>query len=489
MTKDVIKRVGRAAVGSLALWVAGCAIEQTGALVAPVNPLPAATPRVVGRDGAGSEREHARLVAAFGGEYRAREAQALLSEVTSKLVASTERPDEAYQVTILDSPTVNAFALPSGRLYVTRGLLALANDTSELAGVMAHEIAHVTLRHASARSELALQSALVSRVVADVLNDPAAGAMILDQSRFKIAGFSRAQELEADQIGVRTLARAGYDPYGAARFLSSLGRSSALAAQNAGSGSKSVDVLSSHPSTPERIALAIQAARRIGAPGLGRGDRERYLAVVGGLAYGDNPSEGIIRGTRFIHPRLGIAFDAPEGFVLENTAQAVLGATPDGNRRILFDAIEPKEGQSLAALLQSSWNDAVSTGTVEDLTVNGLPAAVAGSQGKDWSFRMAAIRVGSTTYRLVLAGRAHDANLDRLFRASLQSVRQITGEEAQAVRPLRIQLATAAANETAESLAARMVVPNRPLERFLVLNGLERNAPLKPGEPYKIVVE
>jgi predicted Zn-dependent protease len=334
-----------------------------------------------------------------------------------------------------------------------------------------------------------LQSALVSRVVADVLNDPAAGAMILDQSRFKIAGFSRAQELEADQIGVRTLARAGYDPYGAARFLSSLARSSALAQNATGSGSKSADMLSSHPSTPERIALATQAARRIGAPGLGRGDRERYLGAVGGLAYGDNPSDGIIRGTRFIHPRLGIAFDAPEGFVLENTAQAVLGATPDGNRRILFDAIEPKEGQSLAALLQSSWNDAVSTGAVEDLTVNGLPAAVAGSQGKEWSFRMAAIRVRSTTYRLVLAGRAGDPNLERLFRASLQSVRQITGEEAQAVRPLRIQLATASANDTAESLAARMVVPNRPLERFLVLNGLERNARLTPGESYKIVLE
>src|SRR4051812_21494572 len=202
MRLDGMKSVGRAV--ALALWVAGCASDQTGAFVAP-SPLPPATPRVLGGE-AGSERDHARLVAAFGGEYRSPQTLAFLSEVTAKLVAATERPNEAYQVTILDPPSVNAFALPSGRLYVTRGLLGLANDTSELAAVLAHEIAHVTLRHASARSELALRAAVVSRAVTDVLNDPVAGATILDQSRFKIAGFSRAQELEADQAGVRTLA-------------------------------------------------------------------------------------------------------------------------------------------------------------------------------------------------------------------------------------------------------------------------------------------
>jgi predicted Zn-dependent protease len=470
------------------LWLAACAADQTGALVTPTSPLPPATPRVLGGD-AGSEREHARLVAAFGGEYRSAPALAFVSEVTRKLVASTDRPDEAYRVTILDSPSVNAFALPSGRLYVTRGLLGLANDTSELAAVLAHEIAHVTLRHANARSELALQSALVSRVVADVLNDPAAGAMILDQSRFKIAGFSRAQELEADQIGVRTLARAGYDPYGAARFLTSLGRSSALAVGAAGSGARAPDILSSHPSTPERVSLATQAARRIGAPGLGREERQRYLAAVDGITYGDNPADGTIRGSRFVHPRLGVAFEAPEGFALENTSRAVLGATADGNRRFLFDALDATDGQSLEAVLKSSWNDAIATGSVENLTVNGAPAALAASQGKEWSFRMAAIRVGSTTFRLVLAGRANDGALDRLFRASLQSVRQLEGEEARAIRPLRVQLVTAAPGDTVEGLAARMVVPNRAVERFLVLNGIERGAALRPGEAYKIVAE
>lgn len=478
-----------AAAAALALAVAGCALDQTSSLVAPVNPLPAGAPRLAGDERA-SEREHARLVAAFGGEYRAPEAQRLLSEVATRLVAATERPSEGYAVTILDSPAVNAFALPSGRLYVTRGLLALANDTSELAGVLAHEIAHVTLRHANARTELALRSALVSRVVTDVLNDPSAAAMLADESRFKIAGFSRAQELEADQVGVRTLAKAGYDPYAASRFLASLGKASGLAVAAAGEGGRtSADVLSSHPSTPERIALAVQAARRIGGPGLGESGRAAYLAAIDGLSFGDNAADGVIRGRRFVHPRLGVAFEAPEGIALENTAKAVLGASSDGGRRFLFDAIEAPEGQPLDAVLRSSWNEAVETGTVETLSVNGAPAAVATARGKEWMFRMAAIRLGATTFRLVVAGKGQTAELERSFRAALGSVRAVGADEARTVRPLRLQLVAAAPGDTVGSLAARMVVANRPVERFLVLNGLERGAALKPGERYKIVAE
>jgi predicted Zn-dependent protease len=478
-----------AAATALAVALGGCVTDQTSSLVAPANPLPVGAPRLAGDERA-SEREHARLVAAFGGEYRAPEAQRLLTEIAGRLVAATERPDEAHRLTILDSPAVNAFALPSGRLYVTRGLLALANDASEVAGVLAHEIAHVTLRHANARSELALRSALVSRVVTDVLNDPSMASMLADQSRFRIAGFSRSQELEADQIGIRTLSKAGYDPYAASRFLSSLGRAGALAVSAAGEGGKtSADVLSSHPGTPERISLALQAARRIGGPGLGESGRERYLAAVDGLSYGDNPTDGIVRGRRFLHPRLGIAFEAPEGIALENTAKAVLGASPDGSRRFLFDAIEAAEGQSLAEVLRSSWNEAVETDGIETLSVNGAPAALATAKGKEWGFRLAAIRIGSTTYRLVLAAKGRPAELDRAFRASLESVRAVGGEEARSVRPLRVQLVTAGPGDTAESLAARMVVANRPVERFLVLNGLERGAALKAGARYKIIAE
>ena len=464
------------AAAAVAVALAGC-IGATGG--PPV--IPAAAPRVTGaerQDG----REHAQLVAAFGGEYRAPKAKALLTDISNRLVPATDRPEERYEITLLDSPVTNAFALPNGRLYVTRGLLALANDTAEIAAVLAHEIAHVTIRHANARTELELRSALVSRVVADVLGNPSAGATVLDRSRVTMASFSRGQELEADQIGVRTLAKAGFDPYGAARFLTGLERAG-------GGKSKSGDMLSTHPSTPERIGLALTAARRIAAPGLGERDRTRYLSAIEGLPYGQDPADGIVRGRRFLHARLGVAFEAPDGITLENTAKAVLGLSPDGSRRLLFDAVEAEAGQSLESVLQATWNEAIETGSIETTTENGLPVAIATARGKDWVFRMAAVRVGGTVYRLVYATRALSGEMERAFRQALQSVRALSPEERAAIRPLRLQIVTAGPGDSVQSLAARMTGEDRAIERFLALNGLDRSAAVKAGEQYKITAE
>jgi predicted Zn-dependent protease len=471
------------AAALLAAVLAGCAGDQTGSL-ASLAALPAEVPRITGLERS-ADREHASLIAAFGGEYRAAEAGRVLSEIAARLVPATDRPDESYRITILDSPAVNAFALPSGRLYVTRGLLALANDTSEAAAVLAHEIAHVTVRHASARSELEARSALVSRVVADVLENPVAGAMVKDRSRFTLASFSRGQELEADQIGVRTLAKAGYDPYGPSRFLAALGR--ALGARAGGGASP--DMLSTHPSTPERVSLVTQAARRVGAPGLGEADRARYLAALDGIAYGDDPADGVVRGRRFIHPRLGVAFQAPEAVALENTSRAVVGASSDGALRVLFDALAAPEEQDLEAVLRSTWNDAIETGSVETVTVNGRPVAVAASRGKDWEFRLAAVRLRGTTYRVVVAAPPSSADLERAFRHMLDSLREVTPAEARELRPLRLRIVAARDGDTAETLAGAMSGVDRPRERFLTLNGLARGAPLKAGELYKIITE
>jgi predicted Zn-dependent protease len=473
-----IKGYGRAGSVILALWLAGCSTFGNDSRV----PLPPAAPRADRQ----SDRDHVQLVAAFGGEARAPAAQRLLAEVTGRLVAATERPDEAYQITVLNSPVVNAFALPNGRLYVTRGLLALANDTSEIAAVLSHEIAHVTLRHASARSEEQAKSALISQVTEAVLNNPVEAAMVRDRSKVALASFSRTQELEADQAGVKVLARAGFDPFGAPRFLTSLGRSGGGSDQ---SRPTLADMLSTHPSTAERINQALQAARRASAPGIGESDRPRYFSAIDGLAYGDDPADGIIRGRRFIHGRLGVAFEAPEGFSLENTSQAVLGTSSDGNRRLLFDAAETPDGQSLEEVLRTTWNDTIEPGSLATTSVNGLPVASALSRGKEWSFRLSAIRIGGMTFRLILAVRGVSGDLDGLFQRTLASVRQVTAEEGRRVRPLRLLIVTVRDGDTVETLAARMVVTDRPAERFLTLNGLDRDATVKPGERYKIIVE
>ncbi len=392
-----------ACLGLVALMLGACMAGQTGSVLAPeAVRVPAEAPRVTGRERA-SDADHLKLVSSFGGEAKAPAVTRLLTEITDRLVHASDRPDQAYAVTLLDSPVINAFALPNGRLYVTRGLVALANDSSEVAAVLAHEIAHVTLNHASARSELELRSALVSKVVADVLNDPDTGAQLKNQSRFALARFSREQELEADAAGVKTLAAAGYDPFAASRFLTALNRTIQL--KQGGGTPGEPDMLASHPGTAERVSLAVRAARRIGAPGIGTDDRTRFLAAIDGFAYGDSPRDGVVRSGRFIHPGLGIAFEVPEGFTLENTRSAVLGTTADGSRRLLFDQIEAKDGQGLDAILKATWNDSLDPAGSETREINGHPAAFALSRGKDWTFRLAAIRLGDATYRMIMAGK------------------------------------------------------------------------------------
>src|SRR6185437_10920501 len=141
-----------------------------------------------------AEREHQRILASYGGIYEDEKLNDEISKLVDRLVAASERPNLKYQVTILNSPAINAFALPNGRLYVTRGLIALANDRAELAAVLAHEMGHVIANHAELREEQARQAAIVGHVVSDVLSDPQMGALALAKSKLAMAGFSRAQE-------------------------------------------------------------------------------------------------------------------------------------------------------------------------------------------------------------------------------------------------------------------------------------------------------
>lgn len=464
----------------LAALLAGC-VALPGRSPAPPPLAPVVT---------GVDSEHEQLVASFGGEYRAPRTQALLEEITRRLVAATDRPEERYRVTILDSPVVNAFALPSGRLYVTRGLIALANDTSELAAVMAHEIAHVTLRHAAARTELEARSALVTRVVSDVLRDQSASARIRDASRYEFASFSRAQELEADAVSVRTLDRAGFDPHGAARFLTALERFGDLQAALPGAERRPTarDRLATHPATAERIVEARAAARRIGGPGLRGHERERYLAAIDGIAFGDDPRDGLVVGNSYVNARLAVAFSAPEGFTLDNSSRAVLGASADGSRRLMFDAVEASAARDLAEVVAATWTDDVETRAIAPRRVNGLDAATGISIGREWHFRVAAIRTPSGTYRLIVAHRPGDAGADAAFEEVLASVRSLGQAEIAALPRLRLRIVAAQAGDSVESLGRRMRTAN-PVETFRVLNGLFDDARIEPGRSYKIVTQ
>src|SRR5580698_10589819 len=212
------------------LLLACCGDVNRFLTAAPSAPTTTAKPKSTFVQSPAAEKEHERILLSYGGAYDDAKLEALIGKTVDRLVAASDRPDQPYKVTILNSGAVNAFALPTGQLYVTRGLIALACDTSELSSVLSHEMAHVVAKHAAIREDKAREAAVATRVLSDMGNDPDITALALAKNKLTLASFSRIQEFEADGIGVSIAARAHFDPFGAARFLSAMERNAELKA-------------------------------------------------------------------------------------------------------------------------------------------------------------------------------------------------------------------------------------------------------------------
>jgi predicted Zn-dependent protease len=477
-----------AALACVAFTLAGCGDIGRFQTASPV-PAPTVKPARAVTQNSAVEREHERILSSYGGAYDDPKLEALIGNTVDRLVAASDRPDQAYKVTILNSGAVNAFALPTGQLYVTRGLVALACDTSELSSVLSHEMAHVLAKHASIREDQARQAAIVTRVVTDMSTDPDLTALALAKTKLTMASFSRSQEFEADGIGVGLSARAHFDPYGAARFLTSMERNAALKAGKTSVDPRAQDFLSSHPATPERVQNAQTIARQYTSPEGGERDRETYLSAIDNIVYGEDPSEGFVRGRRFLHPKLGFTFAAPETFTLDNTAQAVIGVREGGAQAMRFDVVRVPAEQTLGDYLNSGWMENVDKTTTEDLTINGFPAASVYARGDQWQFKVYALRFGSDVYRFIFAARQKNTESERNARETVNSFRRLTLEEIQSARPLRIKVITVQPGDTVESLSHRMAGVDHPTERFRVLNDLDARSQIKARELVNIVVD
>src|SRR5215217_1539217 len=324
------------------------AVSRTGDTPAPMVVPEGTEPDdvVIGR------REHPRIIAAYGGVYSDRDAEIMVARIVGRLLAAANQPNAQFQVTILDTSEVNAFALPGGYIYVTRGILALASDTSELAAVLAHEIAHVTLRHARARTDKTRTTQIVDRVITGVFGGDTSTDATANRTRQSMAAFSQNQELEADREGIKFAGKAGYDPQAAARFLGVMSR---FAAFSAGTGKPDEGFLSSHPSTPARIQKAVETARTMfGQTSVGEVDRAGYLASIAGLTFGDSPAQGTIVGRRFVHSASKFTFTVPEGYTLQNSQSAVVGVAGDGEA-VRFDSADVQPNMALTDYLKSGW--------------------------------------------------------------------------------------------------------------------------------------
>ncbi len=440
---------------------------------------------------------------------RASRVQAYVAKVGERIKNASELGSEPFTFTLLDSEVVNAFALPGGYVYVTRGLLALADDEAELAGVLGHEVGHVTARHSAQRydqAQLGQVGALAAQLGGMLLGGYLGGAQgaqlggqYLGQAgalgaQAWVTGYSRDQEFEADELGIRYLAAAGYDPGAMASFLATLQADDAYRrrTQDGGAGEAGFlgDWFRTHPRTPERVARAV-AATSAAVPGARTVDRDALLDAIDGLLWGEDPSQGVVRGRSFEHPDLRIAFEAPPGFRLQNSPTRVAGGDGQG-RVMLFDMAEGVAGD-LRGYLQQGW---VTNQRLQDLQTVQLPAGPAavgfGQVAIGGSPAQAMFAViggdGNRVYRFIFAdGRGLDRTDVAAFDASLRSFRRLSAQEAAAIVPLRVRVVPVRAGDTVDTLARQMQGVPDPKGLFVLLNGLDRGRALRPGERVKVI--
>ncbi|EDQ33240.1 putative Zn-dependent protease [Hoeflea phototrophica DFL-43] len=478
-----------AAFFGTALLLAGC--QNLGVDFYEPNLRPSNVPQTAESAGASDPRtriganEHPRIIASYGGEYRDAKTERLVARIVGALTLVSENPQQAYRITVLNSPAVNAFALPGGYLYVTRGLLALANDASEVAAVLSHEMAHVTANHGLERQRREQEVELAGQVAEELFSNSIAGRQVLARGKLSLAAFSRNQELQADVIGVRMLGEAGYDPFAAARFLESMDANQRFNSVDPDTDTN-LDFLASHPNAPQRMQLAKNHARAFGPEGVGDRGRDYYLQGIDGLLFGDSPNEGYVRGTEFLHPVLGVRFSVPNGFRIDNKADAVL-ATGPRDLAVRFDGVTDKNRQALSKYIASGWVTGLDESSIRQTRISGLPAATARASADKWDFDITVIRFEDRIYRFLTAAPRGSSDLEPTASAIRSGFRVLSDREIQALEPLRIRIVTVAQGDTVASLAARMRGVERKMDLFRLLNAIAPGASLRAGQKVKIV--
>lgn len=416
---------------------------------------------------------------------------AYVNEVGHRVTSDTERSDVQYKFYVLDSPIVNAFALPGGYIYVSRGLLALANSEAELASVLGHEAGHITGRHSAERYSRGVVTSLGAGILSAAIGSSGASQALGLGANLYMSSYSRSQESEADTLGLRYMAHSGYDPQAVPSFLYSLNRESSLEAQLAGRSGTGASYFSTHPPTSERVNKTRGEAAQY--PQKGTDNVMRHLKAIDGMVYGDSESQGFVRGQSFYHPKLDFTFSAPEGFRLQNSPTQVVASASNG-AVLLFDMAKNPGGMSAAQYIANVWLKDSGVQQVEPVNVNGqagATAAFAGSvNGRPVTIRVVAIARGDTFARFQIAiPQGASAALVQALRDSAYSFRSMSASEKNSVRPYHLRLYTAKAGDSVASLARRQPFTQLQEERFRILNGLDANEGLVSGRVYKIITE
>jgi predicted Zn-dependent protease len=427
------------------------------------------------------------------GVYNDSELQRYVKEVGMRLARASERPNLPWNFTVVDEPAVNAFALPGGQIYITRGILAFLGDEEQLAGVLGHEIGHVTARH-SAQQYTKATSAGIGLTLLSIFVPEARPLQGVAEQALGVLflKYGRDDELQADRLGAQYTAKTGWNPQGVAGMLRTLQR-----LDEANGNRRGVpNWLSTHPAPADRVQqvqrFIEQNPTAVGTSGSprGAGDLDRY---IDGMIFGDSPSDGIVRGNQFLHPELRLGLNFPQGWEIQNSATQVVAKAPERENYMLLQLVPNARG-SLQQIAQGTMaNAGFRQLQGEPAQLNGLDAYVGTYQGS---------MQGLGNVVTVAAHIVHDRNVymfaglappnqfqgvQQQFVSSIRSFRQLSQSEAAAVRPNRVDLHTVRSGESWQSLAERnggLVKPST----LAIMNNYEPNQPPRAGDRIKIIV-
>ncbi len=470
------------------LYLAGCTVnpatgqQQFTALMSPAQEVQVGA------------QEHEKIAAMFAVDKADPSLQSYVQEIGNRLAANTERGDVTYRFYILDDAMVNAFAVPGGYIYVSRGLMAQANSEAELAGVIAHEIGHITGRHSAERYSQGMLTSLGAVVLSAALNSSTASQVAGLGSELYMRSYSRSQEHEADMLGVRYLSQAGYDPQGMAAFLANLEQHSAFEESLAGRGrqAQSFNYFSTHPLTSDRVTRTRAQAETSGAQD-GHVGRDEYLRRLDGMIYGDSPRQGYARGTSFYHPEMDFTFTVPDGFRLINQPHQVVATDQPGTTIIVFDAAPNDRRVDAYRYMTEIWMQGEALSQAERIEINGRAAATASFPGKvngqNVTIRIVAVEWAPNSFfrfQMAYPQGAGNTLVERL-RQTTYSLRTMNEREKREIQPYRVRIVEARAGDTVASLARQMPFDSHQQERFRALNNMRAGEPLLQGRLYKTV--
>jgi predicted Zn-dependent protease len=412
--------------------------------------------------------------------------QRYVQQLGGQLAAASERPDLPWTFRVVDDPTVNAFALPGGFIYVTRGIMAYLGSEAQLASVLGHEIGHVTARHSVEQMSRA-QLAQIGLAVGTIIRPDLAGVFDLAGTGLQLLflSYGRDDERQSDDLGVRYMTRANYDPREAPLVFDMLERVSA--AEGAG---RVPEWLSTHPdpgNRRDRLNEAIAASGQSYANAIV--DRNDYLQRLDGIVYGPNPREGFFRGTEFLHPDLRFRFTFPQGWQTQNQKQAVLAGSP---RQDAIMQITLAQGSAQSAAQAFLSQQGLQAGAAQSGNINGLRAVAAPFAAQTESGviegRAAWIEYDGNVYQVLGYGtqqswRGNEAAVVN----SIQSFARLTDSSALNVQPLRLDLVTANQSLPLEQFAQRNAGPV-DAQRVLLLNQTTTGPTVERGALVKTVV-